>query len=286
MDSISIAPFAYKVHWGYKDADGKYITAEEPDWTITDAWRSRIHILALMKEAEDMTPIIITAGSNTGKHLLANVRQGQLRITNMLKKIDRPNVPPCLFWMEMIAGPPIIVGEGETIQTITPPVAVATANLRKMTPAAITKYLTNLYVGHDIKDLFNDSLFDEGQEWSVKQPERLVLGDGNGGADNVALPPPTIKAAILDDGTLWLPDLSGASRTDMKACSMSIPGLFNHAEHADRAFAKVMREKRIGSADKDVQWEAWRVELEMRYADQEVLKDSQQRQAEKNEIPF
>jgi hypothetical protein len=264
MDSISIAPFAFKIHWGYKDSEGRYITAEEPDWAVTDAWRSRVHILALMKESEDTIPVIITAGSNTGKHLLANVRQGQRRIANMLKKVGR-NVPTYLFWMEMIAGASVIVGEGETSQTICPPIAVAPANLHKMTPASISKYLTNLYVGHDIKDLFADGLLAEGQEWSVKQPERLILDDGNGG-DNVALPAPTIEAAVLDDGTLWLPDLSSASRADMKACGMSIVGLFNHQEHADRAFAKVMREKRIGGSDKDVQWEAWRVELESRFA--------------------
>jgi hypothetical protein len=282
MDSINISPFAYKIHWGYKDAEGKYHIAEEPDWTITDAWRSRVHILALMKEAQSTVPIIITAGSNTGKHLLANIRQGQQRITNMLKKIDRPNVPSYLFWMEMVAGKPIIVGEGETSQTICPPVAVAPANLRKMTPKAIAKYLTDTYVGHDIRDLFNDGLLVEGKEWSVKQPEQLVLSDGNGDDDNVALPPPTTKAAILDDGTLWLPDLSNASRTEMKACGMSIPDLFNHQDHANRAFAKVMRDHRIGSDDKNIQWEAWRVELEKRYADQVALKEGQERA----EIPF
>jgi hypothetical protein len=295
MDSISIAPFAFKVHWGYKDSEGKYHATDQPDWSISDAWRSRVHILALMREAESLTPVILTAGSNTGKHLLANVRQGQRRIANMLKKINRPNVPTHLFWMEMIAGPPVTVGEGETSQTICPPVAVAPASMQKMTPKAIAKHLTGSYVGHDIKDAFNDGLLDEGQEWSIKQPERLQIGNGNGnGDDNIALPPATIKAAVLDDGTLWFPDLSGASVRDMKDCGMSVPGLFNHQSHADRAFSKLMREKRISGEDGiGLVWETWRVELEARYADQEALKQSQMREAElrdsaphEDEIPF
>lgn len=279
LDSINIAPFALKVHWGYKDANDKYIVADQPDWSASDAWRSRVHILALMKEAQDEVPVIITAGSNTGKHLLANVRQGQRRIKNMLKKIDRPGIPAHLFWMEMIAGPPVVVGESETAQTIYPPVAVAPANVRKMTPKAVGKHLTDLYVGHDIKDLFADGLFDEGQEWSIRQPERLQPGNG-GGVDNAALPAPAVEASILADGSLWLPDLSAAKPTEMKACAMSIPGLFGHQQHADRAFAKVMREKRVGGATDAGKWEAWRVELETRWADMVALEESQNREVE------
>lgn len=279
LDSISIAPFAVKVHWGYKDSKGQYISANEPDWSVSDQWRSRVHILALTKEAESNTPVIITAGSNTGKHLLANVRQGQMRIANMLKKIGRPDVQPYLFWMKMIAGKPVIVGEGETSQTIQPPVAVAPANMKDMKARAIAKYLTELYVGHDIKDLFSDGLVDEGQEWAVRQPERLQLGEGNG-LDNVALPPPSTEASVLADGSLWLPDLSAAKPTEMKACAMSIPGLFNHQSHADRAFAKVMREKRTGGAIDADKWEAWRVELTSRWDDMKALEESQNREAE------
>jgi hypothetical protein len=281
MDSISIAPFAYKVHWGYRDNKNQYIAADQPDWSVSDAWRSRVHILALMKEAGEPTPVIITAGSNTGKHLLANVRQGQNRIKNMLRVIGRPNVPTYLFWMEMIAGQPVTVGEGETQQTICPPVAVAPTNMHKMTDKAIAKYLTDLYVGHDIKALFDEGLFDEGQEWSVHQPERLQLDD-SGDIENIALPAPKIEASVLEDGTLWLPDLSQASQADMKACGLSIPGLFNHPEHANRAFAKVMQSKRIGGASKAIQWEAWRVELEARWADKVALEESQHLQSELN----
>jgi hypothetical protein len=279
LDSISIAPFAYKIHWGYRDASGKYIMAEQPLDDI-NPWRSRVHILALIKEAESMMPVILTAGSNTGKHLLANVRQGQRRIENMLKRIGHAGVPPHLFWMEMIAGRPLEVGEGEATSTICPPIAVAPANIHKMTQKAIAKYLTNIYVGNDIKDIFNNGLWDEGQEWAVKQPERLLLDDGTNGGDNVALPPPLIEAVLLDDGSLHIPDLSQASRAQMKKCGMSIPGLFEHSNHADRAFAKVMRQKRIGGASKSIQWEAWRVELETRWADKVALEESQNFEAE------
>lgn len=280
LDSISIAPFAVKIHWGYKDSNGKYHMAPEPLDDV-NPWRSRVHILALVKEAGSLTPTILTAGSNTGKHLLANIRQSQRRITNMLKRIEYGDRPTHLFWTEMIAGKPITVGDGEATSTICPPVAVAPANIYKMTPKVIAKYLTSIYVGHDIRDLFNDGLWDEGQEWAAKQPERLQLEDGNGGNDNVALPPATIEAAVLDDGTLWFPDLSGASIREMKNCGMSVPGLFNHQNHADRAFSKLMRDKHISErADNSIVWEAWRVELETRYADQEALKENQIREAE------
>ncbi len=269
LDSISLAPFAIKTHWGYKDPEGKYIAADEPDWSVSDAWRSRVHILALMKEAESLTPIILTAGSNTGKHLLANVGKGQQRIKNMLKKIERPDVPSYLFWMEMLAGPPVTVGEGETSQVICPPIAPPPAKIRGMTPKAIAKHLTDIYVGYGIRDLFNDSLLAESQEWAAKQPERLQLGDGNGG-DSAALPAPT-DASVMADGTLWLPDLSEAKPTKMKACGMSIPGLFSHPDHAANAFTKVMRDQRIGGATDADKWEAWRVELEKRWADKVAL---------------
>jgi hypothetical protein len=271
MDSINIAPFAYKMHWGYEDEAGEYHIAEEPDWTVSDAWRSRVHILALMKEAQDMTPVMLTAGSNTGKHLLANVRQGQRRIANMLKRIDRPDVPPHLFWMEMIAGKPVTVGKGEASQIICPPVAAAPPNMRKMTPKAIAKFLTDNYVGHDIRDLFSDGLLEEGQEWSVKQPERLQLDDGSNGG---ALPPASVEAVVLIDGTLHLPDLHEASQEDMKKCGMST-GLFNHDNHVERAFNKVINEGNLVRAPRAAQWSAWSEELLTRWNDKKALEKSQ-----------
>jgi hypothetical protein len=295
LDSISIAPFAYKVHWGYRNGEGQYIMAEQPLDDV-NPWRSRVHILALMKEAQSVTPVILTAGSNTGKHLLANVRQGQRRIANMLKRIDRPGIPTHLFWMEMIAGKPVEVGEGEATSTICPPVTVAPANVHKMTPKVIAKYLTGLYVGHDIKGIFDDVLWDEGQEWAAKQPERLLLDDGtNGGdnvalppplieavlldGDNVALPPPLIEAVLLDDGSLHIPDLSEAKEKDWITCAMSIPGLFNHRNHANRAFSKMLRDRHLQRASKAAQWEAWKIILVERWRDLEALNDSQNREA-------
>lgn len=265
LKSISIAPFAPpKVHWGYRDAEGKYIMAKERMDSV-NPWRSRVHILCLMKEAESMTPVILTAGSNTGKHLLANVSAGQLRIKNMLKKIGRPAVLPCFFWMEMVKGVPVKVGEGEESSTICPPTAPPPKNIHKMKPPQIAKHLTDIYVGQDIRDLFNDGLLAEGQEWFVKQPERLRLGDGNGG-DSAALLPVLTKAAVSDDGTLFIPDLSESKPPTMIDCGISIPGLFDHRNHAANAFAKMLTQKRLGSASDAVKWEAWKQELEARWA--------------------
>ncbi len=278
LDSISIAPFAFKIHWGYRDVSGKYIMADQPLDDI-NPWRSRVHILALMKEADSMTPCTITAGSNTGKHLLANVRQGRRRIANMLKRIDRADVPPHLFWMEMIAGKPITVGEGEATSTICPPVSVAPTNIHKMSPKTIAKYLTSLYVGHDIKDIFNDGLWAEGQEWSVKQPERLLLDDGTNG-DNVALPPASVETVVLVDGSLHIPDLAEAKEKDWITCGASVPGLFNHRSHASRAFSKVLRDKHLERAPKASKWEAWKTELLERWDALSVLSESQNREAE------
>lgn len=279
LKSINIAPFAVKVHWGYKDASGKYIMAEKPLDDV-NPWRSRVHVLALMKEAGSMTPVVLTAGSNTGKHLLANIRQGQRRIQNMLKRINRAGVPAHLFWMEMIAGKPVEVGEGEATSTICPPVASPPSNVYKMTPKAIAKHLTGIYVGNDIRDIFNESLFDEGQEWAAKQPERLLIDGGTNGGDNVALPPAMTEAVVLADGSLHIPDLSDSKPPAMKACAMSIPGLFNAQQHADRAFAKVMKRNRIGGASKMIQWEAWRDDLLERWDALQALNESQNREAE------
>lgn len=279
LDSISIAPFAVKVHWGYTDASGKYIMAPEPQDDV-NPWRSRVHVLALLKEAQSLTPIILTAGSNTGKHLLANIRQGQRRIANMLKRIGYGDRPTHLFWMEMIAGKPIEVGEGEATSTICPPVAVAPANIQKMTPKAIRKYLTDLYVGHDIKNIFNDGLWNEGQEWATKQPERLLLDDNTNGGDNVALPPASVEAVVLVDGSLHIPDLAEAKEKDWITCGASVPGLFNHRNHASRAFSKMLRDGNLQRASKAAQWEAWKVTLIERWHDLEALNESQSREAE------
>jgi hypothetical protein len=279
LDSISIAPFAVKVHWGYRDASGKYHMAEKPKDDV-NPWRSRVHILALMKEAETMTPVILTAGSNTGKHLLSNIRQGQRRIANMLKRIGYGDRPAHLFWMEMIAGKPLEVGEGETASTICPPVAVAPINIHKMTPKAVAKHLTSLYVGNDIRDVFNDGLWDEGQEWAAKQPERLLLDDGTNGGDNVALPPASVEAVVLVDGSLHVPDLSEAKEKDWITCGASIPGLFNHRSHASRALAKMLRDLHLQRAGNVAKWESWKAELLERWETLAVFTESQNREAE------
>lgn len=283
LDSISVAPFAVKIHWGYRDASGKYIMAEQPLDDI-NPWRSRVHVLALLKEAESMTPVIITAGSNTGKYLLSNIRQGQRRLANMLKRIGYGDRPTHLFWMEMIAGKPVEVGEGEAISTICPPVTEPPVGISKITPKALAKHLTSIYVGHDIRDVFDNGLWDEGQEWSAKQPERLLLDDGTNG-DNTALPPASTEAVVLVDGSLHIPDLSDAKPPAMKACAMSIPGMFNAQQHADNAFAKVMKRKRIGGASKMIQWEAWRDDLLERWDALQALNESQNREAEARLTP-
>jgi hypothetical protein len=284
LDSISIAPFAYKIHWGYRDESGKYIMADQPLDDV-NPWRSRVHILALMKEAESMEPVILTAGSNTGKHLLTNIRQGQRRIANMLKRIGYEDRPTHFFWMEMIAGKTIEVGEGKDISTICPPVAVAPANMSKMTPLAIGKFLTSIYVGHDIRDVFADGLWDEGQEWSIQKPERLLLDDGTNSGDNVALPPAMTEAVVLDDGSLHIPDLSEAKEKVWIDCAMSIPGLFGAKQHASRAFSKLLRKGHLQRAASAAQWEAWKTELLQRWDDLQVFNDSQNRAAESRSMP-
>lgn len=279
LDNISIAPFAVKTHWGYRDTSGKNVMAPEPQ-DDENPWRSRVHILALLKEAESMIPVILTAGSNTGKHLLANIRQGQRRIANMLKRIGYGDRPTHLFWMQMIAGRPIEVGEGEATSTICPPVAVAPANIHKMTPKAIGKYLADLYVGHDVKDIFDDGLFNEGQEWAIKQPERLLLDDGTNGGDNVALPPASVEAVVLVDNSLHIPDLAEAKEKDWITCGASVPGLFNHRSHASRAFGKVLRDRHLERASKTSKWEAWKTELLERWDALSALNESQNREAD------
>jgi hypothetical protein len=46
---------------------------------------------------------------------------------------------------------------------------------------------------------------------------------------------------------------------------MALPGLFNERGHASNAFAKMLREKRLGNDSRANQWEAWRSEIEKRY---------------------
>jgi hypothetical protein len=89
-----------------------------------------------------------------------------------------------------------------------------------------------------------------------------------------------IKAVVLDDESLHIPDLSEAKEKDWITCAVSIPNLFGHRNHASRAFAKVLRDKHLQRAKPAAKWEAWKAEISERWDALQVLEESQNREAE------
>jgi hypothetical protein len=266
LDQITILYISHRLYWQTGEGAEYQISNEYQG----EGWKSRLQIFCLLKEAEDFIPCVLTVGSLTAKATEQAIRTGQLRIKTMLRRIGYGDREERLFWMTLvIPGTPTSASNGDGKQKNIYPPTVLAPEVYKMSKKNIADYLVEIYAGQDIKDVFSDGLRAEGEQWALSASSRLQLVSG-------PLPPVSVKAVVLVDGSLHLPDLSNATQKQMIECGMSIPGIFNHERHAGRAFGKVIK----SGSSKAVQWDAWKAQLLKYWEGLQVFNDSQQRAAE------
>ena len=223
-----------------------------------------------------MTPAIITVGSYMAKYLLQNLMQGKRRIQTMLNKIEKGHVPPHMFWMELtMPEQSTIVGKGNETQPIYPPIVLAPADMNEMSRQDIINYLTEIFVGPDIRAVFEGGLYEEGQQWQAESTERLMLTDGNGdngngnGGNALALTSgPSVQ--VLPDGSLSFPELKNGRTKTWVDVGFSIPGLFESREAAASEFNAVMK---IAKPMHNEEYKAWKMHLGSLWADKADLEN-------------
>ncbi len=264
--SISIAPFAWRMIWEAKLPDGSKEYTDKPNFSNGKKWSSRYNILCLLKEAESLEPVVITVRGFNGERMYNSIQQGQARIRNVLKKIGRPQLPAYLFWMEMIPGKREMAGK-EKKSAIFPP-TVAAPILNGMTDRQLLDWLISCYVGHDIKDLFADNLFDEGQRWTIeKNAPILALEDGGNGTPAL---PSGLSVSIAADGSIVFPVLEKGRTKSWVDVGYSIPDLFESREAANQEFSNVMK---LAKPMHGEEYTVWQRHLETLWADKTTLEE-------------
>lgn len=273
IDVIHISVVAWRYTWEkFNEADGKMMYATRPVEGEA-GWRKRYNFLALVKEAETDEACIITARSFTGEYIYNAIMQFRKKILKLASRMSGgKRLPGYLFWIPLTAGDRVMVGK-EQKSAIFPPVAMVD-DISELDDDGITYLLQSLYIGEDLKSLIAGQLFNEGQQWANEYREQAQLGGG----DAKALPV-SAEAIVLDGGLLYMPDLSAEKPPKWIDCAMSIPGLFNHREHASNALAKVLRQNRHKTGnDMAAQWEVFREDIERRYAEKVDLESSIERE--------
>jgi hypothetical protein len=159
-----------------------------------------------------------------------------------------------MFWLPLVAGEKVYVGS-EKKSEIQPPVPIYN-DLSTLDRQGTIDLVKSLYIGNDLRDAIQEYLFEQGQAW-VAEAHQMRLQS-----------PSIMEAQILPGDVLYLPDLSDKRPPAWIDCAVAIPGIFDNRHHASNAFAKILREKRLGSAPISQQWEAWREEIERRFADE------------------
>lgn len=298
LETINLSIFAHRSIWEAKGADGMMYTQTPAFGNGSPKWNKRYNFLAILQEAGDYEPVILTAKAHTGQFIYKAISQARKRTIGLVQRLTGRDLPGYLFWITL-ASPgkkgKRIVGS-EIKNAIYPPVALA-HDISKLKKPGIIALLKSLYVGDDIRDMYTSGLYEQGQAWAEQAQVQALLPAPAG---NETPETDATDAQILADGTLWLPDLSAATPRQMKDCGFST-GLFEHQNHADRAFSKSMRDKLIPSDSPILQWEVWRVELENRQAkklrsEQDAILEAELRQpmpqaqaiatTEDEDIPF
>lgn len=257
LPEINVSIVAWRFTWERQGADGQMEYSATPSFTSGERWSKRYNFLAIVQEVGSDDPAIITAKGYTGEYLYNALNQGRKRTLKMVRKLTGKDFPGYLFWTTLAAGEKRMAGKDKK-SPIYPPAPIA-FNISELDQDGIANLIQSLYIGDELASLIGGSLYSEGQKWAVDVPERLALSARSEGAE--------IAAEILPGGVLWLPDLADRKKSDWIDCGMSIPDLFDHREHASNAFAKVLRSQGLANAAPPNQWEAWRTELERRWAE-------------------
>jgi hypothetical protein len=176
----------------------------------------------------------------------------------MARQATGRSFPGYLFWTPMAAGEKVMAGgDPKKRSPIYPPAPVITEELAGLDTQGVAAILKTLYIGDHLKSVIADYLFSDAAKWPTENKAPTV--------NPLQLTGPAIT--ILPGGVLHIADLSDKSPGEWIEAAMTLPGLFNERTHASNAFAKLLREKRIGNESRANQWEAWRTEIEKRYAE-------------------
>lgn len=267
VPQIHIAVIAQRFAWEGQDAEGKRFYSA----TYEDGLHKRYNFLCLIKEAGNAEPAIITARSYTGAYIQNAIKQHRNTVLKLAsRKANGTRFPLYMFWLPLVAGEKVYVGSKEKSQ-ITPPVPAFNA-LSEIDQAGIADILKSLYISNEYRNIINSYLYREGESWANEYRSTLLLSSGNSGVSN--------EAQVLPGGVLYLPDLSEKKPSDWIECAMSIPGLFNAPSHASNALAKVLRERHLGRASTADQWEAFRDDIEKRFANKSETEQAVARELE------
>lgn len=257
LDTIHVSALPWRYAWERQGDDGRMIYSAQPNFDNGERWSKRYNFMCLIRETGDDTPVIITARGYTGQFLYNAINQARNRILKIAQKVTGRRFPGYLFWIPLTAGEKRLVGK-EQKSAIYPPVPLA-YDVGDLGEEGVNDLLRALYIGDELREVVAGYLFSEAQSWAIEPGQQQALLQAGSNEEP--------RAEVLPGDVLWLPDLSAHSRPNWIECAMSIPNLFDNRSHCSNAFAKVLRSQGLANAPLDRQWEAWRTELEKRWAE-------------------
>jgi hypothetical protein len=264
IETIHLSVLAWRVTWEKQGEDGKMTYAAQP--VEGEKWSKRYNFLVLIREAASDEPAILTLRGFTGQYFQSGYEQARRRTLKMARKATGKAYPGYIFWTPMAAGAKVSVGS-KTKHVIYPPTPVITEELGDIDTQGIAVMLKALYIGDYLRDVIGGYLFNEAEKWATEVKSLSLRFKSLSSPNNAPqLSAPAIT--VLPGGILLFDEaLADKGPGEWIEAAMALPGLFNERGHASNAFAKMLREKRLGNDSRANQWEAWRAEIEKRYND-------------------
>jgi hypothetical protein len=257
LDCIHISVIAQREVWEGEDEAGKRFYSA----VYEKGMRKRYNFLVIVQEAETFDLAVITARSYTGGYIKNAIKQHRSTVLKLASKMaGGTRFPTYMFWLPLIAGEKVYVGS-EKKSEIQPPMPIYN-DLSALDQQGTIDLVKSLYIGNDLRDAIQEYLFGQGQAW-VTEAQQMRLQATN-----------DANAQILPGDVLYLPDLSDKRPPAWINCAAGIPGVFDNRQHASNAFAKLLRDKGLGSALAQQQWEAWREEIERRFNDKAAEREA------------
>jgi len=254
VPEISLSVLSYRTTWE-SYIDEKVVYTAKPDFDDGNTWSKRYNFLVMAK-VDDWAcdePVVVTVKGHTGAYLESGLNSYRKKMIQLGISLGGQKMPGYVYWCAMSAGDEQLVGKREKSE-IYPPAPIIDS-MTDLNDDAIGALLSSAYIGQELHSRIKSVLFDEGEQWRTEHINAPMLGSGD---------PPEPVAELLPGGVVFLPDLSKASKGDWIKCAMST-GIFRHEKHAGNALAKVLTKVGYGSG-KAEQWEAYRSDIERRYA--------------------
>lgn len=247
--TLTFAFLAQREMWEREGFDGRieYSAHYEP------GFKSRVHFLVLVKESEEIAPVVVTVGGYTAGSMQAQYSQYRNAIRNTTATLQGRPAPGYLFWCEMTAGGKQMVGNDKK-SAIYPPTAVM-PDLHDSPAEA----LQSLYIGDTLATLISNALFSEGQQWAQDHPQLLTDGRANSNSTLVEVFP----GGVLE----FKEDVTDRGKMIQAALDLE---LFTGETEASNAFSRFLRAPGIllARASAAEQWVGWQAHLTELYIEQ------------------